>query len=205
MDFRRAIRNSRRRPPQQPSTTDYQSRPAWLNADVEQRLLRERIVVLQSAIDDGEADRLVAQLLLLEQADPTADIQFFINSPGGGVTAGMAVFDTMRLIRPDVVTWVAGLAAGIAQVLQSEGAPGKRYATPHARILMMKPEGPSHPTPVELDMLDRTTRELAAVIAAQTGQTVERVTADSAAERWFSAAEALDYGLIDEVRDRPGR
>ena len=173
-------------------------------AEVERRLFQERVIVLRGEVDDVEANRIVAQLLLLEQADPTADIHFYLNSPGGLVSAGMAILDTMRLVRPDVVTWAVGLAAGIAQVLLSEGAPGKRYALPHARIMMRKPSGPPDPTPAQLDLLDRTTREVAVVVAAQTGRPVEQVAVDSEAGRWFSAGEALDYGLIDGIRDRLG-
>jgi ATP-dependent Clp protease protease subunit len=168
-------------------------------------MLRERVIMLRSEVDDAEANRITAQLLLLEQADPTADIHLYINSPGGLVTAGMAIFDTMRLIRPDVVTWAAGLAAGIAQVLLSEGAPGKRYALPHAKIMVRQPTGPPHPDRIQLDLLDRTNREMTAIIAAQTGQPVERIAADAAAGTWFSATEALDYGLVDGIRDRLSR
>ncbi|MEV1119225.1 ATP-dependent Clp protease proteolytic subunit [Actinosynnema sp. NPDC049800] len=173
--------------------------------DRAQRLLRERIVLLTSEVDDAAADQVVGQLLLMEQADPTADIHFYLNSPGGGVTAGMAIFDTMRHIRPDVVTWAAGLAAGIAAVLLSNGAPGKRYALPHAKIMMMKPSWPADPTPAQLDMLARTTDEMTAIVATQTGQPVEQVAADAAAGRWFTAEEALAYGLVDGIRDRLGR
>lgn len=165
---------------------------------------RKRTIVLGREVDDAEANRIVAQLLLLEQADPTADIHFHINSPGGLVNGGMAILDTMRLIRPDVVTWGAGLAAGLAQVLLSGGAPGKRYALPHARIQLRNPVAPPHATEVQLDVLARTTAEMRILIAEQTGRSVKQVAADSDAGRWFSAAEALDYGLIDAIRDRLG-
>ncbi|MEU4768829.1 ATP-dependent Clp protease proteolytic subunit [Actinosynnema sp. NPDC023794] len=178
---------------------------AMLSGHGARRLLRERVVLLTSEVDDAEANRIVAQLLLMEQADPTADIHFYINSPGGLVTAGMAIFDTMRLIRPDVVTWAAGLAVGIAQVLLSDGAPGKRYALPHAKIMMRAPAGPPHPTPLQLDLLDRTSKEMTAIVAAQTGQSVEQVAADAARGRWFTAEEALAYGVVDGIRDRLSR
>lgn len=172
--------------------------------DAAQLLLRHRIVVTGTTVDDDEANRIVAQLLLLEQDDPTADIHFWINSPGGSVTAGMAIPDTMRLIRPDVVTWATGLAAGMAQVLLSGGAPGKRYALPHAEIHMRDVVAPPPVTDVRLDLLARVRGETTIMVAEQTGQTFEQVAADFAAERRFSAAEALDYGLVDGIHDRLG-
>lgn len=178
--------------------------PGGLTGDVAQRLLRERIILLSSEIDDAAANEIVAQLLLMEQDDPTADIHFFINSPGGLVTAGTAILDTMRLIRPDVVTWAAGLAAGMAQVLLSGGTPGKRYALPHAKVQMRKPVAPRPATDRQLDLLAATLRETTGLVAAQTGQSVEQVAADIDAQRWFSAEEARDYGLVDGIRSRLG-
>ncbi|MEU0884225.1 ATP-dependent Clp protease proteolytic subunit [Lentzea sp. NPDC005914] len=178
-----------------------------LNDSVYERLLRERIIVLGSQVEEGIANQITAQLLLLAAEDPEKDITLYINSPGGSVTAGMAIFDTMMLIEPDVATYAMGLAASMGQFLLSAGAPGKRHALPHARILMHQPSagvgGTAADIAIQADMLTRTKREMAELIAEHTGQSVETITRDSDRDRWFTAQEALEYGFVDKVVTRP--
>jgi ATP-dependent Clp protease, protease subunit len=177
-----------------------------LTDSVSERLLRERILILGSEVKDTNANEITAQLLLLAAEDPEKDITLYINSPGGSVTAGMAIYDTMMLIEPDVATTAMGLAASMGQFLLTAGAPGKRSALPHARILMHQPSagvgGTAADIAIQADMLDRSKREMAELIAQHTGQTVERIVADSDRDRWFTAAEALEYGFIDQVISR---
>lgn len=180
-----------------------------LNDSVYERLLRERIIVLGSQVEEGIANQITAQLLLLAAEDPEKDITLYINSPGGSVTAGMAIFDTMQLIEPDVATTAMGLAASMGQFLLSAGAPGKRSALPHARILMHQPSagvgGTAADIAIQADMLTRTKQEMAELIAEHTGQPVDRIIADSDRDRWFTAQEALEYGFVDKVITRPTR
>jgi ATP-dependent Clp protease, protease subunit len=180
-----------------------------LNDSVYERLLRERIIVLGSQVEEGIANQITAQLLLLAAEDPEKDITLYINSPGGSVTAGMAIFDTMQLIEPDVATTAMGLAASMGQFLLSAGAPGKRSILPHARVLMHQPSagvgGTAADIAIQADMLTRTKQEMAELIAEHTGQPVDRIIADSDRDRWFSAAEALEYGFVDKVITRPTR
>jgi ATP-dependent Clp protease protease subunit len=180
-----------------------------LNDSVFERLLRERIIVLGSQVEEGIANQITAQLLLLAAEDPEKDITLYINSPGGSVTAGMAIFDTMQLIEPDVATVAMGLAASMGQFLLSAGAPGKRSVLPHARVLMHQPSagvgGTAADIAIQADMLTRTKQEMAELIAEHTGQPVERIIADSDRDRWFTAQEALEYGFVDKVITRPTR
>ncbi|HWO59012.1 MAG TPA: ATP-dependent Clp protease proteolytic subunit [Umezawaea sp.] len=180
-----------------------------LNDSVFERLLRERIIVLGSQVEEGIANQITAQLLLLAAEDPEKDITLYINSPGGSVTAGMAIFDTMQLIEPDVATTAMGLAASMGQFLLSAGAPGKRSILPHARVLMHQPSagvgGTAADIAIQADMLTRTKHEMAELIAEHTGQPVDRIIADSDRDRWFTAAEALEYGFVDKVITRPTR
>ncbi|WP_081915524.1 ATP-dependent Clp protease proteolytic subunit [Saccharothrix isguenensis] len=177
-----------------------------LNDSVYERLLRERIIVLGSQVEEGIANQITAQLLLLAAEDPEKDITLYINSPGGSVTAGMAIFDTMQLIEPDVATYAMGLAASMGQFLLSAGTPGKRHALPHARILMHQPSagvgGTAADIAIQADMLTKTKHEMAELIAEHTGQPVERIIADSDRDRWFTAQEALEYGFVDKVISR---
>ncbi|MBP2319798.1 ATP-dependent Clp protease protease subunit [Kibdelosporangium banguiense] len=177
-----------------------------LNDSVYERLLRERIVFLGSEVDDEIANRITAQLLLLEAEDPKRDIVFYINSPGGSVTAGMAIYDTMQLIEPDVQTWAMGLAASMGQFLLSSGTPGKRYALPHARIMMHQPSagvgGTASDIAIRAEVFGKWKREMAQITADQTGQSVEKITADADRDRWFTAEEARDYGFVDQVATR---
>jgi ATP-dependent Clp protease protease subunit len=180
-----------------------------LNDSVYERLLRERIVFLGSEVDDEIANRITAQLLLLAAEDPEKDIVFYINSPGGSVSAGMAIYDTMMLIEPDVQTWAMGMAASMGQFLLSSGSPGKRYALPHARIMMHQPSGGVGGTASDIairaEVLGRWKLEMAQLTAEQTGQTVERITADADRDRWFTAEEAREYGFVDNVVSRAGQ
>ncbi|OLF08822.1 ATP-dependent Clp protease proteolytic subunit [Actinophytocola xinjiangensis] len=177
-----------------------------LNDSVYERLLRERIVFLGSEVDDEIANRITAQLLLLAAEDPEKDITFYINSPGGSVTAGMAIYDTMQLIEPDVATWAMGLAASMGQFLLSSGTPGKRYALPHARIMMHQPSagvgGTASDIAIRAEVYAKWKLEMARITAEQSGQTVEKITEDADRDRWFTAAEARDYGFVDHVVTR---
>jgi ATP-dependent Clp protease protease subunit len=177
-----------------------------LNDSVYERLLRERIVFLGSEVDDDIANRITAQLLLLAAEDPEKDITFYINSPGGSVSAGMAIYDTMELIEPDVATWAMGMAASMGQFLLSSGAQGKRYALPHARIMMHQPSGGVGGTASDIairaEVLGKWKLEMAELTADQTGQTVDQITADADRDRWFTAEEAKAYGFVDHVVTR---
>jgi ATP-dependent Clp protease protease subunit len=176
---------------------------ATLDDAVYERLLRERIVFLGREVDDVLANQLAAQMLLLAAEDPRRDIHLYVNSPGGGVTAGMAVFDTMRSLECDVATYAMGMAASMGQFLLTAGTPGKRFALPHARIMMHQPSaglgGTAADITIQADMLAQTKRQLAELQAEHSGQSVEQVERDSDRDRWFTAAEARDYGLIDAV------
>jgi ATP-dependent Clp protease protease subunit len=177
-----------------------------LNDSVYERLLRERIVFLGSEVDDDIANRITAQLLLLAAEDPEKDITFYINSPGGSVTAGMAIYDTMQLVEPDVQTWAMGLAASMGQFLLSSGTPGKRYALPHARIMMHQPSagigGTASDIAIRAEVYAKWKQEMALITAEQTGQPFEKVTADADRDAWFTAEEAREYGFIDHVVSR---
>ncbi|MDO7869064.1 ATP-dependent Clp protease proteolytic subunit [Nocardioides jiangxiensis] len=174
-----------------------------LDADVYQRLLRERIVFLGSEVRDQNANAICAQLLLLSAEDPEADIFLHINSPGGSVTAGMAIYDTMNYIPNDIVTVGMGLAASMGQFLLCAGTPGKRYALPHARIMMHQPSsgmgGSASDIKIQAQQSIHVKKVLTELIAEHTGQTVEQITEDADRDRWFTAQEALEYGLVDQV------
>ena len=177
-----------------------------LNDSVYDRLLRERIIFLGQPVDDPIANQISAQLLLLAAEDPKRDIHLYINSPGGSVTAGMAIYDTMQLVEPDVATFAMGLAASMGQFLLSSGTAGKRYALPHARILMHQPSagigGTASDIAIQAEQYKLTKREMAELIAQQTGQSVEQVERDSDRDRWFTAEEAKEYGFVDQVFTR---
>lgn len=181
------------------------SAPAGLNLSdsVFERLLRERIIFLGSQVDDEIANKLCAQILLLSAEDPNRDISLYINSPGGSVTAGMAIYDTMKYSPCDVAIYGMGLAASMGQFLLSAGTKGKRYALPHARIMMHQPSagvgGTAADIAIQAEQFAHTKREMAELIAQHTGQTVEQITKDSDRDRWFTAEEAKDYGFVDHV------
>jgi ATP-dependent Clp protease protease subunit len=174
--------------------------------EIYQRLLRERIVFLGTQVDQTSANLICAQLLLLEAEDRERDISLYVNSPGGSVTDGLAIYDTMQYVRCDVSTICLGLAASMGQFLLCAGAPGKRYALPHSRILMHQPsgqmQGQAADIAIQAEQIVYLKRMMAERIALHTGQPIERIEADSDRDRWFTAQEALDYGFIDRVIDR---
>ena len=178
-----------------------------LGDSVYQRLLKERIIWLGGEVRDENANAICAQLLLLAAEDPDRDIYLYINSPGGSVTAGMAIYDTMQYIKPDVVPVGMGLAASMGQFLLTAGAPGKRYITPHTRVLLHQPLGGAGGSATEIrinaDLILGMKKELAAITASRTGKTVEQVEADGDRDHWFTAQEALEYGFVDRVIDSP--
>lgn len=167
------------------------------------RLLHQRIVVVGTEIDDAVANRVCAQLLLLSAEDPASDVALYVNSPGGSVSAGLAVYDTMRLLPNDVVTVGFGFAASMGQFLLTAGTAGKRYALPHTRVMMHQPSAGIGGTAVDIaiqaENLEHTKRLMHELTAQHTGRTVEQVTADADRDRWFTAAEALEYGLVDRI------
>jgi ATP-dependent Clp protease, protease subunit len=173
-----------------------------------QLLLKERIVFLGSEVNDQVANYLTAQMLYLEGEDTDKEIWLYINSPGGSVTAGMAIYDTMQFIQPDVATICMGLGASMGQFLLCAGAPGKRFSLPHARILMHQPlggiQGQASDIAIQAEQMIYTKRLMAEKIAEHTGQTVEQIEEDSERDRWFTAAQAKDYGIIDHVIHRRG-
>ena len=178
--------------------------------DVFDRLLTERSVFLNGGVDDNSAIQVTAKLLLLDAEDPERDIYLYINSPGGSVYAGMAIYDTMQFVRPDVSTICMGMAASMGQFLLCAGAKGKRYSLPHGRILMHQPlgqmQGQATDIAIHAENMMRTKKEMAELIAFHTGQTVETIGADSDRDRWFTAQQALDYGMIDAiVEHNPGQ
>lgn len=171
--------------------------------DIYSRLLKDRIVMLSGEVNDQVASTIVAQFLFLEAEDPEKDIFFYINSPGGVVTAGMAIFDTMNYIRPDVATICIGQAASMGAFLLSSGEKGKRYALPHARIMIHQPlggaQGQASDIAIQAEEILRMKKELNAILAKNTGQTIKAVEKDTDRDNFLSAKEALDYGLVDEV------
>ncbi len=174
-----------------------------LDAQVFNRLLRERIIFLGSPVMDDMANAICAQLLLLAAEDPERDIFLYINSPGGSISAGMAIYDTMQFVANDVATVGLGLAASMGQFLLCAGANGKRYATPHARIMMHQPSGGIGGTAADIaiqaEQMLYVKKQMAERISFHTGQSPEQIERDSDRDRWFSAAEAKEYGFIDHV------
>ena len=174
--------------------------------DVFSRLMADRIIFFGMPVDDQIANIVVAQLLFLESADPKKDILMYINSPGGSVYAGMGIYDTMQYVRPDVATVCTSLAASMGAVLLAGGAAGKRAALPHARIMIHQPSGGAQGQSVDIEITAREIvklrEELYEILANHTGQSIERIEADSDRDKWMRAIEAKEYGLIDEVLTR---
>ncbi|OIQ77943.1 ATP-dependent Clp protease proteolytic subunit 1 [mine drainage metagenome] len=174
-----------------------------LDDQVYNRLLRERIIFLGSVVEDSMANAICAQILLLAAEDAEKDIYLYINSPGGSVSAGMAIYDTMQFVKNDVATVAMGLAASMGQFLLCSGAPGKRYALPHARIMMHQPSGGIGGTAsdikIQAEQMLHTKRQMADLIAFHTGQTKEQIELDSDRDRWFTAEDAKTYGFVDHV------
>jgi ATP-dependent Clp protease protease subunit len=169
------------------------------------RLLKDRIIWLGSEVRDENANEIAAKLLLLAAEDPKKDIYLYVNSPGGSITAGMAIYDTMQFVPNDIVTVGIGMAASMGQLLLTAGTKGKRYITPNARVLLHQPHGGFGGTASDIQtqaqlILDMK-RRLAEITAAQTGKTVEQINADGDRDRWFNAQEALEYGFVDHIRE----
>jgi ATP-dependent Clp protease protease subunit len=177
--------------------------------DIYSRLLKERIIFIGTPVDDDISNLVVAQLLFLEKEDPDKDIEFYINSPGGLVTAGLAMYDTMQIIKPDVATICIGQAASMAAVLLAGGAKGKRYALPNARMMIHQGSAGFQGTPSDIDIQAKEVLRYKAILnqilAKHTGQTVEKVTRDTDRDYFMSSAEAVEYGLIDEVLEGSNR
>lgn len=175
--------------------------------DIYSRLLRERIVFLGTPVDDNVADSIVAQLLYLEAEDPEKDIQIYINSPGGSVYAGLAIYDTMQQIRPDIVTICFGLAASMGAFLLSGGTKGKRMSLPSSRIMIHQPIGGAQGQAIEIDIQAKEIlyikRRLNEMLASHTGQPYDKIANDTERDFYMSAYEAREYGLIDQVISRP--
>jgi ATP-dependent Clp protease protease subunit len=177
-------------------------------SDVFNRLLKNRVIMLGSDVNDEIANQLCAQLLYLEGEDPNADIWLYINSPGGSVTAGMAIYDTMQFVGCDVATVCLGLAASMGQFLLTSGAQGKRYTLPNARIMMHQPlaglRGQATDIAIQAEQLRYTKRRMAELISHHSGQPFEKIQQDSERDRWFTAEQATEYGLVDHVIVRRG-
>jgi len=176
--------------------------------DIYSRLLRDRILFVGSAIDDDVANIVVAQLLFLSNDDPHADINVYINSPGGSISAGMAIYDTMRFLRCDVATTCVGMAASMGAVLLAGGTKGKRYCLPNSRVLIHQPlirgvlTGPATELDIEAKEIIRLRKRLYSLLAEDTGQTVETIEHDCDRNKWLSADEAVEYGCVDKILER---
>lgn len=174
--------------------------------DIFSRLLRERIVFYGTVVDDHSASLVMAQLIFLESEDPERDIYMYINSPGGSVSAGLGVYDTMQFIRPDISTVCVGMAASMGAFLLAAGTKGKRGSLPHARIMIHQPSGGAQGQETDILIMakeiERTRHMLEEILAKHTGQPVEKVHQDSERDRWMSAQEAKEYGIIDEIFEK---
>jgi ATP-dependent Clp protease protease subunit len=171
--------------------------------DIFSRLLKERIIFLGAGIDDDVSSIVIAQLLFLQSEDPTKDIYLYINSPGGSVSAGMAIYDTMQYVKPDVSTICVGMAASMGQVLLTAGAKGKRFALPHSRVMMHQPLGGTQGQASDIEIytkeMIRIRESLYSVISKHTGQDMDKIKKDADRDNWMSSQEALDYGIIDKI------
>jgi ATP-dependent Clp protease protease subunit len=175
--------------------------------DIYSRLLKDRIIFLGSAIDDDVANLIIAQLLFLAAEDPEKDISLYINSPGGSVTAGMGIFDTMQFIKPDVSTICVGMAASMGSLLLTAGAPGKRFALPNSEIMIHQPlggvRGQASDIKIHADWIIKTKQKLNQIYVDRTGQSYEKVERDTDRDNFMSAEDALQYGLVDKVISAP--
>lgn len=176
--------------------------------DIYSRLLKDRIVILGTPVNDAVASTIVAQLLFLESQDPEKDINLYINSPGGVVSAGMAIYDTMQYVKCDVATTCVGMAASMGAVLLTAGAKGKRNVLPHARVMIHQPlggvQGQASDIEIEAQEILRLKHELSRILAEHSGRSIEEIVRDSDRNKWMTADEAKDYGLIDRVMRRDG-
>ena len=186
-----------------PYVIEQTSRGGERSYDIYSRLLKERIIFLADEVNDQTASLVVAQLLFLESEDPNKDIQLYINSPGGSVTAGMAIYDTMNYIKCDVSTICIGMAASMGAFLLSSGAKGKRLALPNAEVMIHQPSGGAKGQATEIQIVSenilKTKKKLNEILAANTGQSVEKIAEDTERDNFMSAEEAKAYGLIDEI------
>lgn len=177
--------------------------------DIYSRLLKDRIVILGTPVNDAVASSIMAQLLFLESEDPEKDIQFYINSPGGVVSAGLAIYDTMQHIKCDVATTCMGMAASMGAVLLTAGTEGKRSCLPHSRVMIHQPlggtQGQASDIEIEAKEIIRVKRELSQILADHSGKSVEEIIEDSDRNKWMTADEAKDYGLVDNVLNKPGK
>ncbi len=191
-----------------PTAMAAEAGPSDLDGHIYQRLLKERIVFLGAEVRDTNSNAICAQMLLLNAEDPQADIYFYINSPGGSVDSGMAIYDTMQFISNDVATFGMGLAASMGQFLLNAGTPGKRYALPHARIMMHQPSGGIGGSASDIKIQAQQSillkKQLNELQAQHSGQTVEQIELDSDRDRWFTPDQAKEYGLIDHVVSSAG-
>lgn len=173
--------------------------------DIYSRLLKDRIIMLSGPIEDDMANSIVAQLLFLDAQDSTKDIYLYINSPGGVVTSGMAIYDTMNFIKADVQTIVIGMAASMASVLVSSGAKGKRFGLPHSQVLIHQPSGGAQGQQTEIEIaateILKTRKMLNGILAKNSGQPIEKIQEDTERDHYFTAQEAVDYGLLDSVME----
>ena len=183
-----------------------QSNRGELSYDIYSRLLMDRLVFVTGEIDDTMANLVIAQLLFLESEDPDKDIHLYINSPGGSVSAGLAIYDTMQYIKPDVSTICMGMAASMASVLLAAGAPGKRFALPYSRVMIHQPLGGVQGQASEIEItareILRIRDEMNGILASHTGQTKEKIAQDTDRDNYMSSQQAKEYGLIDEVVSR---
>ncbi|MBE7414267.1 MAG: ATP-dependent Clp endopeptidase proteolytic subunit ClpP [Deltaproteobacteria bacterium] len=174
--------------------------------DIYSRLLKDRIIFLGSGVDDNIANLIVAQLLFLESEDPEKDIHIYVNSPGGLVTAGLAIYDTMQYVKPDVSTICIGQAASMGALLLAGGAPGKRYALPHSRILIHQPLGGAQGQATDIDIqakeILRVREELTTILARHTGQPLDRIHRDTERDFFMTGQQAVEYGIIDKVIEK---
>lgn len=174
--------------------------------DIYSRLLKDRIVILGTPVNDAVASTIVAQLLFLESQDPEKDINLYINSPGGVVSSGMAIYDTMQYVKCDIATTCVGMAASMGAVLLTAGAKGKRNALPHARVMIHQPlggvQGQASDIEIEAQEILRLKKELSGILADHTGQSLEQIMKDSDRNKWMTADEAKEYGLVDRVMRR---
>jgi len=171
--------------------------------DIYSRLLKDRIIFLGDEVNEVSAQLIVAQLLFLESEDPNKDVHLYINSPGGVITAGMAIYDTMQYIKCDVSTICIGMAASMGAFLLAGGAKGKRYALPNAEIMIHQPSGGAQGQATEIQItaewILRTKKKMNEILAANTGNTYERLAADTERDKWMTAKEALEYGIVDSI------
>lgn len=197
--------SSGREPAVAPWAADREDPPSRFDDQLATQLLGQRIVFLGTEVDEVSANRVCAQLLVLSAEDPHTDIALYINSPGGSVHAGLAIYDTMRLIPNDVSTLAMGFAASMGQFLLSVGAPGKRFSLPHARIMMHQPSagigGTTADIEIQAENLEFTKRTIERLTAEHTGQTPGTIARDGDRDRWFTAEQAREYGLVDRVVD----